>query len=356
MIVDPQPHPIVVRFGAMGDMVLLTVLIRALSERFQLPIDIVASGPWTRPLLEGQPGVGRLFVIRSRRRPYWLSAEQRRLVDRLRERGPGPVWVCESDDAKPVWLLERAGFAAGMIARSTDYPRAPGEHFADRWLRFAASTPPDLQGSPAGTPIGTLPQSLLVVSPRSRADLDSWLRARGPGGRPLILIQAGNKRTMRLGLRRRATNTKYWPEEHWARVLRGLRAQCPEHALLLLGVPREWRLNEDIRRRAALDGVFNVADDLPIPRLLALAERATGLVAVDSGPAHAAVAVGCPTVVLFGRAEAALYAPRGPDTVVQALTGMVDGERSMLGITAEDVLAAWREMMTRASGRGLERR
>jgi heptosyltransferase-2/heptosyltransferase-3 len=349
MTVGPQPRPLVVRFGAMGDMVLLTVLIRALSGRFQQPIDIVASGPWTRPLLDGQPGVGRLFVIGSRRRPYWLSGEQRRLVARLRERGPGPVWVCESDDAKPMWLLERAGFAPGMISRSTEHPRAPGEHFADRWLRFAASTPPDLQSAAPRASIDTAPYSLLIVTPQSRADLDSWLRARGLEGRALILVQAGNKRTMRLGLRRRTTNTKYWPEERWASVLRGLRARHPEHALLLLGVPREWRLNEDIRRRAALPDVFNVADDLPIPRLLALAERATGLVSVDSGPAHAAVAVGCATVVLFGRAETALYAPRGPDTLVCSLTGIVDAERSMLGITTEQVLAAWHEMMARVS-------
>jgi len=351
MTMDRESRPLVVRFGAMGDMVLLTVLIRALYARFGQPVDVVGSGSWTRPLLEGQPGVGRLFVIRSRRSPYSLSAEQRHLVGLLRERGPGPAWVYESDDAKPSWLLRRAGFSAGLISRSSDYPRRPGEHFADRWLRFAASTPRDLQMAPPLVLAAAAPYSQLEVSTQARAQLDPWLRARGLEGRPLILVQAGNKRTMRIGPRRRASNTKYWPEDRWSAVLRGLRAFHPQHALLLLGVPREARLNEEIMRQAAVSDLHNVADDLPIPRLLALAERATGLISVDSGPAHAAAAVGCSVVVLFGRAEIAQYAPRGPNATVRSLAGLVDGEQSILGINVEQVLATWQELMTVTSGR-----
>jgi len=345
MTSDRSAPPLVVRFGAMGDMVLLTVLIRALSARFGQPVDVVASGPWTQPLLAGQPGVGRLFVIKSRRRPYWLSAEQRRLVRELKQRGAGPVWLCESDDAKPLWLLDRAGIPAGLIARATAYPRAAGEHFADRWLRFAASTPRDLLTAPPPLRDATA-CSQLAVSEQSRAQLGPWLRDKGLEDRPLILVQAGNKRTMRLGSRQRASNTKYWPEARWSAVLRGLRTLHPGHALLLLGVPREASLNDDILRLAGLNEVINVADDLPIPRLLALAEHATGLISVDSGPAHAVVAVGCPAVVLFGRADVSLYAPRGLDASVRSLTGRVDGEQSMLGISPEQVLAAWQEIMS----------
>ncbi len=344
-------HPLVVRFGAMGDMVLLTVLIRALHARFGDPVDIVASGSWTKPLLEGQPGVGRPFVIGSRRRPYLLSREQQHLVRQLRERHAGPVWLCESDDAKPLWLLKRAGYASGLICRANDLPRKAGEHFADRLLRFAASTPRDLGASMSSMPAGVAPLGQLFVSPTVRNELDGWLRTRGLADRPLILVQAGNKRTMRRGARRRASNTKYWPEERWSAVVRALRALHPDHALLMLGAPREAGLNSEIIRMADAGDVSNVALELPIPRLLALAERAVGLVSVDSGPAHAAVAVGCPAVVLFGKADIALYAPRGPDAIVRCLSGTVDGEASMMGITPEQVMAAWKNVMTEAAGR-----
>src|SRR5438105_2203269 len=90
-----QLPPLVMRFGAFGDMVLLTILLRHLHARFGKPVDVISSGPWTKELLEGQPSVGRLIVIRSRRMPYWMSFDQRRLVTWLRKRGPGPTWFCD---------------------------------------------------------------------------------------------------------------------------------------------------------------------------------------------------------------------------------------------------------------------
>ena len=73
-----EVRPLVMRCGAFGDMVLLTVLLQQLSLRFGKPVDVISSGPWTQPLLESESTVGRLYVIRSRRTPYWLSLQQRR--------------------------------------------------------------------------------------------------------------------------------------------------------------------------------------------------------------------------------------------------------------------------------------
>jgi heptosyltransferase-2/heptosyltransferase-3 len=76
--------------------------------------------------------------------------------------------------------------------------------------------------------------------------------------------------------------------------------------------------------------------------LVALLSRAAGLLTVDSGPAHAAAAVGCPLVVLFGRASPTLYRPWGTAGAdVKVLTGNIEGEPSMLGITAAEVIEAW---------------
>ncbi len=40
--------PLVMRCGAFGDMVLLTVLLEQLHARLRRPVDVIASGPWTR--------------------------------------------------------------------------------------------------------------------------------------------------------------------------------------------------------------------------------------------------------------------------------------------------------------------
>jgi heptosyltransferase-2/heptosyltransferase-3 len=77
-------------------------------------------------------------------------------------------------------------------------------------------------------------------------------------------------------------------------------------------------------------------------------ERTDGLVTVDSGPAHAAAAVGCPQVVLFGKALPSLYRPRGTAGAdVRLLTGELDGAASMMGIEPRSVIAAWTSLVLR---------
>jgi heptosyltransferase-2/heptosyltransferase-3 len=99
---------------------------------------------------------------------------------------------------------------------------------------------------------------------------------------------------------------------------------------------------------ANVAGVHNAADDLPIPRLVALLERAAGLITVDSGPAHAAAAVGCPLVVLFGKALPSLYRPWGTAGAdVKVLCGRLAGEPDMLGIESSSVMDAWSNLKLR---------
>lgn len=332
-------RPLVMRCGAFGDMVLLTPLLRQLHLRFGAPVDVISSGPWTLPLLEGQPGVGELKVIGSRKTPYWFDSQQRALVSWLRERGPGPTWYCDPGAGRD--LLRRGGIPDSFVCDANDLPWVPGQHFVERWIEFASHTPAAFEGKlppiPASGPI----DAALEIAPGSRARLDEWLAARGLAGRPLILIQAGNKRTMRRLRRKRATNTKYWPEDRWAEVIREMRAACPDHAVLLLGVPSEAAMNEEIKTLAATTDVHNVANDLSIPILLPLLERASSLVSVDTGPAHAAAALRCPTVVLFGESDPALYRPGGITTPVTVLTGEIEGRRNILGIDAQAVIRAW---------------
>jgi heptosyltransferase-2/heptosyltransferase-3 len=118
----------------------------------------------------------------------------------------------------------------------------------------------------------------------------------------------------------------------------------------MLGAGPEYALNRDIAALGGVPRVYNVADDLPIPRLLALLARADGLISVDSGPAHAAAAVGCPLIVLFGKASPSLYRPWGASgAAVTVLTGEIDGEASMLGIDTASVTRAWAHLRRRDS-------
>ena len=287
--------------------------------------------------------------MRSRKTPYWLSADQRRVVQRLRARGAGPTWFCDgSDAARP--LLARAGIPQELVVDVKNHPLLPGEHATEQWRRLAQIMPAAIT-APAGraAQLATVaPGCCLQVGEQQRADLEAWLRSRGLSEAPLTLIQIGNKRTMRRGLRRLAANRKYWPSDRWAEVLRHVRRQCPDHSIVLLGTGPEYALNQEVALLAGVGQVFNAADDLPIPRLVALLERAAGLITVDSGPAHAAAAVGCPLVVLFGKALPSLYRPWGvAGADVKVLCGHVAGQPDMLGIEARSVIEAWSRLKLR---------
>jgi ADP-heptose:LPS heptosyltransferase len=257
----------------------------------------------------------------------------------------------------------------------------PGEHATEQWRRLAQIMPaaivaPASAASPAGAPsaaelraaelsdaelsdaeswdaelAAVTPGCYLEVGDQQRVDLEAWLRARHLSADPLILIQIGNKRTMRRGLRRLAVNNKYWPNERWAEVLRHVRRQCPNHAIVLLGTGPEYALNQEVAALANIAHLHNAADDLPIPRLVALLARGAGLITVDSGPAHAAAAVGCPLVVLFGKALPTLYRPWGTAGAdVKVLSGEIAGEPDMLGIQTHRVIEAWSSLKLREFG------
>ena len=81
------------RCGAFGDMVLLTTLLRRLHARLGQPVDIISSGSWTLPLLEGQPAVGEIFIIDTRKVFLCLTPRQRSLTRWLRARGAGPLTI-----------------------------------------------------------------------------------------------------------------------------------------------------------------------------------------------------------------------------------------------------------------------
>lgn len=346
-------RPLLVRFGAMGDLVLIQPMIRLLAARYGAPVDLLAAGGWVRPLYQGQPDVGEIHLLAKRKLPLWLSAERRQLLQWLRQTGPRPVWYCDFDE-KLVPLLAQAGLDERWVVRAKAVGTQDGEHLVDFSQRLARTEPPALQHVTANslTDLDDCDPNLRI-SAAMQADVQDWLQAKGWLGKPLLLVQAGNRRTMRTGLRRRmSTNTKWWPEDNWAAIIRMLAERHPDAVILLVGAPPEADLNDELLQRAGVAQAFNVARELPIPRLLALQARAAGMVTVDTGPAHTAAAVGCPLVVLFGVADPVRIRPRGGNTPVEVLQAMHDGKPDMTAISVDAVVQAWQRLPLRQGANG----
>lgn len=344
------PSPLVVRFGAFGDLVVLTPLLRLLHHRYGRPCTLLTSGAWAEPLLGTHPDVERILHVRSRRRPYVLDPQQWRLTRDLRRLERAPVYVCdERAVAKVRWLLARAGIEPEQCLYIGEQPSASAEHWVDRMLQFGRLTPPAFAAADfAWREEDLVPAPILAIDAADRADCEAWLRARGLAQHPLVLLQPGNKRTLKRGRLGQPGDDKHWPARHWAQLCHAIVERLPAARIVLCGSPREAGVLDDVRRAAASPRVHLAATDLPLRRLLALQARAHSMVSIDTGPAHSAAAMGCPLVVLYGAAAPAQWKPRSASgSAVVALSSSTSA--AVDGIPLPAVVEAWSALPPRAA-------
>ena len=339
----PDNHPLVCRFGALGDMVLLTPMLRQLYQRSGLPCDVVGIGGANKILFTEMPWVRNVYSIDSRSAPYWFNRSQRELTTALRQAQHRFVWICETN-RKSYRLLARAGITRANSINQLDLTPVSAEHYCDKWLRLGNLSPDGFGAAPMTI---LEPGTELFVSSAEIDECRDWLRERSiDADAPLLCIQAGSKRTTRRGPANRASNSKYWHEGNWAGLIDEITTRLPGIQVMLCGVPAESEMCDAIKARCRIsDNVHNVANDLPLRRLFALLSLAHSCVSVDTGPAHAAAALNCPLVVLFGKASPERFHPVSRGSPVQVIQGYIDNtttsEPDISHITVERVVEAW---------------
>lgn len=346
-------HPLVIRYGRLGDTMLLQPLLRRLHARYGEPCTLLATGSYAIDLYHDQPDVGKVIALRSRHRPLPLSPEQWRTVRALQRMQHVPVYVCEPQPRslqRIRSLLKLAGIPDEHCVFLNDIPLPPGGHWIEHLLALADSTPLAFRDRYASAACSTSAVPEFLVSAQDRAECERWLAARGLAGHPLVLMQPANKRTMRWnGVRKASDDDKSWPMENWARVAAALRVQMPQVRILLCGSPAEQGYLENIRAAIAQSGVEVVAKELPLPRLKALLTVAHSMISVDTGPAHLAAAMGCPLVVMFGGGSPSHWRPRSSDPEAVHVLGGPPTSTRVDAITPEQVIEAWRSLPLRAS-------
>lgn len=339
-------RPLVIRFGRVGDTLLLQPLLRRLHARYGEPCTLLAAGRYAVDLYHDQPDVAWVMALRAHHRPWLLSPEQWRVVHALRRMRDVPVYVCEPQPKSLAHirsLLRVAGIPQSHCVYLDDVP--PGEeegHWIEYLLRLADLTPPAFRDRYAATGRATSAVPAFVVSAADRMACDGWLARRGLAGHPLVLLQPANKRTMRWnGVRKASDDDKSWPMENWVRVIAAICAQLPQARVLLCGSPAEHRYLESIRATAAWPGVEVVANDLPLPRLKALLAIAHSMISVDTGPAHLAAAMGCPLVVMFGSVSPLHWQPRAAVADAVRVLGGPPVSTRVDAIAPQAVIDAW---------------
>lgn len=337
-------RPLVVRFGAIGDLIQLTSMLEQLHRTWRRPVDLLTGSAVAELVVRGLPHVGEVLAIGSRSTPYWCSPRQWRAVRTLRRAPAGPAWVI---DHRPRAvrtlrrLLERAGTDPALVRDSEAVPRAPLEHTLDYQHRLAREMPVIPPDAPGGGLAGP-PPPRLAVTPEEVDDCRSWLARRGLGDAPMVVVQTSSRNLKR----------GRWPRDRWRRAGEGILSALPDARLVLTGTPAE---GDEVRSLVSELGdprLVDATSDLPLRRLFALLTLAHSCVSLDTGPAHAAAALGCPVVVLTGAADPRRCQPRPDRAPVEVVASIPREEwpddphewrrrNRMEQIGVDDVLEAW---------------
>lgn len=267
---------LVLRTSALGDVVLTTPFLRALSAHLGGPVEVVTSPPYAA-LLEGLPFVSRTWRW-EREQGVGSLARQ------LAEAGPFDLVVDLQNKARTLALLLRlpAKRRLRLVKRKGVKGALSSLFGGGPILHEKAAAAHYFEAVEGLVPEDLRPQVALHEDAVKAA---GQLAARANGA-PIVGLAPGARWTL-----------KRWSPRHFAEVGTALQEDGAE--ILLVGGPQD---------RAELDRVLA---DLPRPALgdtaalgladlAALLARLDLLVSVDSGPAHLAQAVGTPVVMVFG--------------------------------------------------------
>lgn len=139
--------------------------------------------------------------------------------------------------------------------------------------------------------------------------------------------------------------SKCWPAERYGELHRAVAARYGWRGVINFG-PSERELAEIVQRTAG--DPPPIAQMFDLPQLLALLNRAKFLIAADTGPLHLASALGTPVIGLYGPTDPARNGPYSKEAIVVRNATLEEttyrrGKTpapSMLSITVEQVLDA----------------
>jgi heptosyltransferase I len=291
---------LVIRAGALGDTLMATPVLPALTQRYpRARIDILASGT-AAPLLEGHPLIAEILTLRRRNVPYGISFEKRRLVAALRRAGYDLAIVLEHA-GRYYELAER-----GRIRRITGFretPFDPALHSIANNLRAAGF-------EDWATRSWEMPIALTEADDR---ELPAPVR---DTSRPLAGLHAGYGPAHRK--RAQEQRLRGWALENFAEVGHWLAARGA--GLVLTGSAEDRPAVERLAQMLPAEATIEVAGRTGVRALAATIRRLAVLVSVDSGPAHLAAALGTPLVVMWGPGiyeQTRPVATRGPVEIVR---------------------------------------
>lgn len=305
-----MPRILVVRFGAMGD--ILHTLPAVASLRAEWPgaeIDWLVDPRWM-PLIESNPHLKRVIGLDRREGSSVVAAIREMRAARFDFAVDFQGLIKSAVAARLSGARRRFGFASGFLRETpaawfySKRARPSGTHVVDMNLDLAQAAGARKRicefAIPGGRAEGELPDGPFVLA----SPFAGW-------------------------------GSKQWPLERYESLAAIVRTQLGMH-FVVNGAPDAGASLSAMRGvRVHLTGLAGLID---------ATRRAAAVVGVDSGPLHLAAALGKPGVGIFGPTDPARNGPYGGSIEVVRAEGAettyrrgIEPAPSMVRVTAEDV-------------------
>jgi heptosyltransferase-2 len=297
---------LVIKLGALGDVVRTTAILTGLARRFS-PLEITwVSARQARPLLQGDPLIGRVVCIDDAPEAHWRCESY--------------DWVISLDDEPGACELAsrlRASQLSGGFLDDGGQPAYTGD--LEEWFGMGVLRPEsqggldranDLKRANRATHPEILYSCLGLPPPRAHPRLflregdqrfaSDWLATHGDPTRRWVGLNTGAGTRWRF---------KSWGEEQTVELARRL-AQLPELGVLVLGGPEETERNRRIAAAIERPNVVLAPTGLELLRFAALVGCCEVLFTSDSLAMHFGIATSVRIVAFFGptsHAEIDLY-------------------------------------------------
>ncbi len=348
---------LVVRPDHLGDLLFLTPALRCLRDGFPEAEIVGLVGTWGVPVLERNRALDRLiawnfpwFDRRPRRSPLAPYLSLARLANLLRSERfdlavqfrPDFWWGALA--VRLAGLPEQVGYDVPAVRPflTTAVPVRHGLHAVEENLRLVGALTP-VTGRPA------------LEFPLAEADRRRARELLAPLGerRPLVALQVGA-----------GAPVKLWPEERLVAVGRAVLAAVGARVVVVGSAAEAGRV-EFVAREIG-SAAIGLAGKTTLGELAAVLECCSLALGPDSGPLHLAVAVGTPTVHLFGPADPRRFGPYGDPTRHRVIASRwpccpcqqlefdpleLKAHRCMSEIAVEEVVEAARALLRASSAR-----
>ena len=300
---------LVIRPDHLGDLLFLGPALRWLRAHLPQAHIALAIGPWAEPALPGLAGTYDELIdipfpafergARAGTIGRWQALAH--WARRLRTKDYDIALIARPDHWWGAMLARYAGipFRLGFATPDTTpwltqaLPLVREHAVASNLRLVAALTNHSLQPEPSSHPL-QFQLSSRDIGEADRLLLDIF----GVDDvHPLVVVHPGSGAAVKL-----------WKAEKWQEIIRRLNAEGAR--VLVTGAADETALTRSVAAVSS-GNVIDLGGQTSFAQLAALLHRADMVLGPDSGPLHLAVAVGTPTVHLYGPADAVLFGPWG---------------------------------------------